>query len=342
MDPTELFPNWHLGVTSIGFLFGAGASKDAGYPLTKELTTSVLGRLGDTYTSLLASILDREHIQYDFGEGIPDIETISDVLQKYALGGDLGGVQALSDTIRGLIVEDINAVRAPTLDTHIRFFQALKRKIGPRAERVWLFTTNYDLVLESAAAEVGVPTYNGFEGIYKRYCSIDRLQLRYGSVSNQRFEERREMSVRLVKLHGSVSWYRANDIVFESFGDMSDDVGRAMILPRRTKVLDVLEQPFNQLFRLADRVLGVDCKYLVTCGYSFRDEHVNELLIPKCRENKLRVVALCSDVPPIANELRDSPSFGYVSSNERLIDGTRTVVESNIWRFGNLVSLLES
>jgi len=33
----DIFPNFNTGLSNIGFFFGAGTSKEAGYPLTNDL-----------------------------------------------------------------------------------------------------------------------------------------------------------------------------------------------------------------------------------------------------------------------------------------------------------------
>ena len=44
----DVFPNANTGLSSIGFFFGAGTSKEAGYPLTEDLTKEVLEGLASS------------------------------------------------------------------------------------------------------------------------------------------------------------------------------------------------------------------------------------------------------------------------------------------------------
>ncbi|KKL16448.1 hypothetical protein LCGC14_2495480, partial [marine sediment metagenome] len=64
--------------SSIGFLFGAGSSYEVGYPLSRDLTIETISRLSDEEKSKIIEILSNENIEYQFNNGIPDIELITD------------------------------------------------------------------------------------------------------------------------------------------------------------------------------------------------------------------------------------------------------------------------
>jgi len=84
-----------------------------------------------------------------------------------------------------------------------------------RNESIWIFTTNYDLVFELAASIAKIPIYNGFEGIAQRFFDIERIELTYGKInSNRMFELFNEPHIKLIKLHGSISWFKEGDDVY--------------------------------------------------------------------------------------------------------------------------------
>src|SRR3546814_8816417 len=95
--------------------------------------------------------------------------------------------------------------------------------------------------------------------------------------ANARFSEHPVLTVRLVKIHGSVSWYSRGGRIFERHPE-SIPAGekRVMVLPRRGKVMDTLQAPYDTLFRIMSQSLGADCKYLASCGFSFGDDHRSE------------------------------------------------------------------
>jgi SIR2-like domain len=94
-----------------------------------------------------------------------------------------------------------------------------------------------------------------------------------------------EEGVRLMKLHGSVDWAwhdaQVEDgyLPFDYVGSVEspdDRVARpAMIFGQRGKLR--AEGPFLTLFAEFEEQLA-RCNHLISIGYSFRDDHVNEVL----------------------------------------------------------------
>ncbi len=342
MDITlsDILPNANTGLSQIGFFFGAGTSFTAGYPLTYQLTIDVLKRLLDEEIKLIEKILGTEGITLNVIEGQPDIEILSDKINKAKANGGYLGIDSLVESIRKHIVDVINEVANPNLEYHTKFFSGLKKLMSHRNESVWIFTTNYDLVFELAASIAKIPIYNGFEGIAQRFFDIDRIDLTYGRInSNRRFEPFNEPCIKLVKLHGSTSWENDGGNIIESFHS-DKKLNRCMILPQRTKVTETLEPPYDKLFRYAASVIGRQCKFIVSCGYSYRDEHINDILfVPKLRSNSIRVFALSKEESPEIIRLKEFSCFNYLSSNKVYKNGTETVGSYNQWDFKNFIEL---
>lgn len=337
----ELFPNANMGLSQIGFFFGAGTSYAANYPLTSELTSSVLKKLTPPEIELIEKILATEGLVLNVMKGEPDIEVLSDIINKARITGAYTGIDLLIQVIRKHIVDVINDVITPNLEYHIQFFEGLKRRLSYKKECVWIFTTNYDLVLEVAASIVKIPIYNAFEGIAQRFFDIERMDLTYGKINSSRiFESVNEPHIKLVKLHGSISWYKnTNNDIIECFSPNLYD-NRCMILPRRTKVTETLEAPYDKLFRYAYAIIGRQCKYIVTSGYSFRDEHINDIIFtPKLRENSLRVFALAKDETPEIIRLSSFTGFNYLVNGQINYNGIVESSTSDLWDFRKFSNL---
>lgn len=337
---SDLLPNANTGLSQIGFFFGAGSSFAAGYPLTFQLTTDVLKKLTKSELALIEQILSTEGIKLNFSKGEPDIELLSDKLNQAKANGGYAGIELLIDSIRKHIVDVISEVKSPNLEWHISFLKGLKKHMQHRNESVWIFTTNYDLLFELAASIVKIPIFNGFEGISQRFFDIDRIELAYGKInSNRRFEPINEPHIKLIKLHGSTSWFKDGDNIIESFSPEKTD-NRCMILPKRTKVIETLESPYDKLFRYASSVIGKQCKFIVSCGYSYRDEHINDILFSaKLRDNSIRIFALSKDETPEILKLKDHTSFHYLVNNKLHYNGKDTDGIFDLWDFRKLVEL---
>lgn len=337
---TDILPNANIGLSQIGFVFGAGTSFAAGYPLTFELTIEVFKRLDAGEIELVKKILTADGVVLDSDKGEPDIEVLSDILNKAKANGGYTGIELLIESIRKHIVDIINEVAAPNLEYHLKFFKSLKKLMSHRNESIWIFTTNYDLVFELAAASAKIPIYNGFEGICERFFDIERIDLTYGKInSSRRFETFNEPHIKLVKLHGSTSWFKDGDEITESFLSEKKD-NRCMILPRRTKVAETLDAPYDKLFRYANSIIGKQCKYIISCGYSYRDEHINDILFnPKLRAGSIRVFAFSKDETPEILKLKEYPSFHYMVKNKLHYNGKDTDGTYDLWDFKKFVEL---
>ncbi|MCZ7611017.1 MAG: hypothetical protein M5U17_12745 [Ignavibacterium sp.] len=96
----DIFPNIRIGLSQIGFFFGAGTSLCAGYPLTKDLTIAVINSLSITEKDALETMLSKEAITADFSTGEPDIELLSDVLYKNIVLTDDPTLKAIELNLR--------------------------------------------------------------------------------------------------------------------------------------------------------------------------------------------------------------------------------------------------
>ena len=339
---SQLFPGIETGLNRIGFLFGAGTSKEAGYPLMLDLTKLVIDNLGATNKETLEEILVTKGLSYDLATGEPNIEVISDLVTECFVYTHDSKFSDLESEIRRLIVESILAIKDPDLTHHVRFLEALKRRAHGNPTTVTLITTNYDVLFELAAGEVGLRVETGFDGSLRRSFNPSVFDLCRGVVDGKRFAERAELCLNIFKLHGSISWQTNRGHVVESGLDMhSATLERAMVLPRRRKVMDTLLEPFDQLFTRASRVLGSKCKYLVSCGFSFGDKHINDqLLFPKLRNGKIRLVALCGYEPDCLGELKTFPPFHAGFPNQCYIDQIETGAGTDLWKFSELAQIL--
>jgi SIR2-like domain len=349
-----------LNVSNSGFglLLGAGASFEAGYPLMSTLTTMVLNSLNGDQRDLIADLVYEETGSLlDIQKGEPNIELISDLVTSRAikLGRIDGDIYfALIDSIRDSIVSVLRGVRDPDLSYHIRLLDALKRIKGSNSSPIWIFTTNYDLLIERAAAEVGIPLYDGFLGSSVRYFNSSSLYWSHGNITNYngipKFEVHTGPYINLVKLHGSIDWWIATrddvtDKVFSCLDDkyISGKVKRAMIMPQRSKVQEVMGSPYDQLWNVVNQVLGTSCKYLIANGFSFGDDHINtKLLIPKLVNGRIKIIALLEKETPGLNSLAQYSAFCYCTKNIRSDGGKKSCVDSDLWKFSSFVNLIAS
>jgi len=341
---SQLFPGIETGLNRIGFLFGAGTSKEAGYPLMGDLTKLVVSSLPSSYRTTLDEILDAKTLIYDPITGTPNIEILCDFVTEYFVVTQETKYGELESKIRKLIIESILSVTNPDLTHHVRLLEALKRRAHGTSSSVTIFTTNYDILFELAAAEVGVRVETGFDGPLLRVFDPAVFDLTRGTVNKTRFTPRNELQLNIVKLHGSISWWKMEDKIIESgLAIQNSTYERIMVLPRRRKILDTLSEPFDQIFTRASKMLGTSCRFLVSCGFSFGDKHVNDQLIfPKLSTGEIRLTAMCGTEPESLSDLKQFQPFNAGFPNNCLVNGEETGTGTELWKFSALVGLIEA
>lgn len=337
-----ILPNLSNGLENTGFLFGAGTSVEAGYPVMAGLTRSVIAGLSTAERATFDEALHAASCVYDDAKGDPNIEFIADLVLAHAINSGDPRFSLLEGRIRELVTEEILGVASPKLDHHVRFLELLKARTYGRAACIYIFTTNYDILFELAGAEAGVIVESGFIGSVERYFDPLRFNTACGAMQpNNRFNEHAVLTVRLVKLHGSVSWYSRGGRIFERHPEaIPAGEKRIMVLPRRGKVMDTLQPPYDTLFRIMSQSLGADCKYMASCGFSFGDDHINTNLIqPAILSGKMRLFALAAAETDGMSGFKSAPAFGAGFNSSGITAGVKHGNGCDLWKFSKFVEL---
>jgi hypothetical protein len=146
-----------------------------------------------------------------------------------------------------------------------------------------IFTPNYDLLFEQALEQHPLPHFDGFVGSREPW--FDLASIEHDAIPTR--------WTRLWKLHGSINWERIDETVK---GNKITRVvrvtreaaaGKVMIFPSHLKYDQSRRMPYlAMLDRLRAFFHGNDAPRLVVCGYSFLDDHLNEVLLDGLRGNR--------------------------------------------------------
>lgn len=146
-----------------------------------------------------------------------------------------------------------------------------------------IFTPNYDLLFEQALEQHPLPHFDGFVGSREPWFDLASIE---HDVIPARW-------TRLWKLHGSINWEKSEETVN---GNRITRVvrvtreaaaGKVMIFPSHLKYDQSRRMPYlAMLDRLRAFFQGKDAPRLVVCGYSFLDDHLNEVLLDGLRGNR--------------------------------------------------------
>ena len=172
---------------------------------------------------------------------------------------------------------------------HEKFIKALLQR-PLNLKRANIFTLNYDLAFEYAFDKLGVFYIDGFAGFHKRYFKPETFEydMFYPGSTTAGKVQRIEKVVRYFKLHGSISWINsekrdANNLYgIEELPipliEKSDKKGDTIIYPSAVKKSYTLDFPYSELFRQFASTISNSQSVLITIGYAFADEHINDII----------------------------------------------------------------
>ncbi|MFD9899687.1 SIR2 family protein [Mesorhizobium sp. NPDC059054] len=250
-------PQWALNASEISWLAGYGLSLDGGYAKNLE-------RLMETLYAL-RFVLDRSDDLGDFEE----VATVSGIIEK---------VHAFlwERCTEGPFSNGDHSV----LDLYESFYRRLVLR-DRSLPRPWVFTTNYDLFNERAMDRLGLPYSNGFSGVVER--RFNPATFRYALAEQLDLTNRKWSAVDgfvyLCKLHGSISWTEDDHGLFpirETWPQTSPS--KVMIFPTPAKQNSSLGSPYSDLFREFQSRVVREQSVLITMGYAFGDEHLNNII----------------------------------------------------------------
>ena len=169
----------------------------------------------------------------------------------------------------------------------MNFLLSFASRIATR-ERLNIFTTNYDRIIEFGAELAGIHLIDRFVGTISPIFRSSRLNidLHYNPPGIRGEPRYLEGVVNFTKLHGSLDWLGYDDIVrrfalpygAEDVNIYSQGKGSLMIYPNSSKDRETAEYPYVELFRDFASAIIRPNSTVVTYGYSYGDDHINRVL----------------------------------------------------------------
>ncbi|MDD3104238.1 MAG: SIR2 family protein, partial [Candidatus Cloacimonetes bacterium] len=285
----------------LAFLFGAGTSvskknKDSiTIPTIGQMTEDIEDKYKeeDKYKNAISEI--KEEIEaskntYTIETLLSNLEQKRDVIGKGILNHlnkdeIISLIKLLKNQVKDIVSvhEDILIEENIKNHVHADFAEWIGR--ANRKQGIEIFTTNYDYFFELGFEVNNLPYYDGFTGSYKPFFDSD-------SVENLSFLP---MQTKLWKLHGSLGWHydeNSNKVWRKDSDD--DDI---LIYPSISKYTNSKKQPYASLMDRLTNFLKQPDTILITCGYSFGDEHINERILTALNSNpSTHVYALIYDI----------------------------------------------
>ncbi len=347
-------------VKNLSFLIGAGCSS-----FTKEITatdeTKTALEIGIPVMSVLASDFyatltekDKAYIESTLNIKIDEdpfksnLEKLLEVLYSYRFilekqKADTSEtnlfIKKVTDFLLEVCKNEANNKLYPDLQT---LYKAFYRKLIYRDSNLSntnIFTTNYDIYSEKSLDELGILYSNGFSGFVERRFNP--------AVFNYAFAEQMELSnnkwnvidnfIYLYKLHGSINWVESEKenhlFNVEEVQDLDKVKGERMIYPTPMKHMATLASPYSDLFREFQKKIMQDKTVLVVIGYSFSDEHINNLIYQALTLPTFRLVIFQDETREKIIQLKElnDPRIW-------IIGGTDEITEEKIHYFNYVVN----
>lgn len=335
-DPREYYKQFQQLLSSdtkrIGFLFGAGSSmtsletdtaKLSRVPGVKEMTEVILKKVKDQkYKAALQKI--KEELKEDKEEFLIEY-ILSRVSLKISVIGD-GSLCGLNKSefieLRKLIETEITEMVSvhKSKDKFVnelihKNFASWIKQIN-RKNPVEIFTTNYDFLFEIALEHLSIPYFDGFVGSFQPFflpAAVEDLSL-YPKIT------------KLWKLHGSLGWKR-DETNGKIYYEQSDDKS-IIIYPSHLKYENSRKLPYLSLMDRLKIFIKEDDGLLITCGYSFGDQHLNEILIQALSMAQTsHVVALLfdefTDENPAVKLALSEPRLSLYGRKQAIIGGRK-------------------
>ena len=195
----------------------------------------------------------------------------------------------------------------------VTFLMSFASRTGTR-DRLNIFTTNYDRLIEAGAELAGLHLLDRFLGTLMPIFRSSRLDLdmHYNPPGIRGEPRYLEGVARFVKLHGSVDWVQTGKDIrriglpfgadtiepyLQAPGLNSATAQKLMIYPNAAKDRETADYPYVELFRDLAAAVCRPNSTLVTYGYSFGDEHINRVIRDMLTIPSTHLVVISRDDP---------------------------------------------
>jgi hypothetical protein len=338
-----------LNARNLSFLFGSGCSsfrsggKEVGIPTMGPMAKLFLGTVGADDAAPHVSATERDILKQWLGLDISaerfanNLERLMEALYgaKFVYDGTEEANPKAVATVVDRVIDKVSkyvlnsCTTGPFAegdDSVLELYQSFYQKLQFRDRslpRPWVFTTNYDLFNERAMDRRGIPYCNGFSGVVER--RFNPAMFRYSLAEQLDISSRKwsavDSFIYLAKLHGSVNWIEDGETLFpiRELADTPGSLkGRVLIYPTPAKQSASFVSPYADLFREFQTQVVRDQSVLVTCGYSFGDQHINNIIFQGLTIPNFRLIIFAAeDSGGVIKQLRDlgDPRIWHIGSD---------------------------
>lgn len=229
--------------------------------------------MADDFSKLVAQLSEDGPQPPNLEQMLSRLRTLAVVAGSHEVRGLTGDVigeleTAITNAIVDAVTVDLPPGPTPYDDV------AVWIRAASRSYPVSVFTTNYDILLETALERREVPFFDGFVGVHEPFIDITAIEQ----------DSLPDRWARVWKLHGSANWaLLPSGKVVRKVAE--DAAGMRLIHPSHLKYDESRRMPYLVMQDRLRQFLKEPSATLATIGYSFEDEHINELIVQGIQGN---------------------------------------------------------
>ena len=330
---------------AIGDLAGASRTGMAKVKFDTAFDTAIDTHADNSAKSMgrgAANIEDQFRSALAVWEGFTVVDTVEAGKLKTAINKQLKlFLDSLLATEQG-IASSKDEERRKKAESELQSFLLSFASRAASRERLHVFTSNYDRLIEHGCDLAGLRIIDRFVGALNPVFRSSRVEVdvHYNPPGIRGEPRFMEGVIRLTKLHGSLDWHfnkqerqiRRKGIPFGAPSDHTDvpkePIDTVMIYPNPAKDVETTQYPYAELFRDFAAAVCRPNAVVVTYGYGFGDDHINRVLldmltIPSTHlviiayEADARVTGFCDKTRDAHVSLLIGPHFAAI---EMLVD----------------------
>lgn len=216
----------------------------------------------------------------------------------------------------------------------LNFLSSLSGKDGNKFS---VITTNYDVLIEEAAAENNFVVFDGFN--FTPIPKFDSSMFEWNLIKevqniNTREVEYKDKTFNLLKIHGSLTWEKQDDgtILRKNKDSIIDTDKMVMVFPSSDKYAQSYQEPYFELFTKFQDLIKRPNTLLISSGFSFSDDHISKMITQALKNNNsLRL---------LVTDFNIDPNRKYSEKEEvfQLIEETETSYNEN---WAKLIDLMD-
>lgn len=246
------------------------------------------------------NIEDQIRVANELLRGLQIIAASNNDAQKKATGLEEDLNRVLGEFAASILAGENGLITAKAEDLEkafnylVSFLMSFASRTGTR-DRLHVFTTNYDRLIEAGAEAAGLHLLDRFVGSLSPIFRSSRLEvdLHYNPPGIRGEPRYLEGVAKFTKLHGSLDWVDSERSIrriglplgaesiepyLKAPGLESAKALQVMIYPNSAKDRETAAYPFVELFRDFAAAVCRPNSSLISFGYSFGDDHINRVI----------------------------------------------------------------